>query len=236
MSGKLPTVGQPRARISRRYRAFSADEMRAFFAAIPTTTEIGLRDRAIFLMYFWTARRRAEVARVVWGDIAWGALIDEQGQAAREGWLYSFQGKGHGDEDSVAELPGPAKAALDAYLIASKRLDSMRPDSPLFVAIGQGGYYTRGGPGKGEQPLSTESVARRLKHYVRQAGLDSKRLSIHSWRHTAAQQRYLVDPNVQRIRRLLQHESLATTTLYLDGLMATADPAARLLEDQFGAL
>src|SRR5436305_13490190 len=54
-TGQLPTVGFPYLAPDITYRAMSADELTRFFAVIPHDTIIGLRDRALFLAYFWTA-------------------------------------------------------------------------------------------------------------------------------------------------------------------------------------
>ncbi|MBO0790565.1 MAG: site-specific integrase, partial [Ktedonobacteraceae bacterium] len=58
-----PTLGLRHRKPDREYRAFSDEELDRFFEVIPTDTVKGLRDRAIFLLYFWTARRREEIAR-----------------------------------------------------------------------------------------------------------------------------------------------------------------------------
>jgi hypothetical protein len=78
----------------------------------------GLRDRAIFLLYFWTARRREEIARLHWGDIEQATIVDEFG-GRKQGWRYRFYGKVKGGQQDMAELPMPAKIAIDRYLRAA---------------------------------------------------------------------------------------------------------------------
>jgi len=231
-----PTLGLRHARPDRSYRAFSDEELDRFFGVIPTDTVKGLRDRAIFLLYFWTARRREEIARLRWGDIEQGTIVDESGRR-RHGWRYRFRGKGKRGEEDIAELPEPAKIAIDRYLAAARRLMTIQPGDPLFVAIGpeQGG----GKPGvtlppDDHTPLTSHAIAHALKTYAQQAGVDEKRLSIHSWRHTAALQRYAAGEDVRSLQRLLRHSNIATTDIYVRGLVGTADPGARLLEDRFG--
>jgi len=139
----------------------------------------------------------------------------------------------------MAELPVPAKQAIDLYLVAARRIKSMRSGDPLFVAIGavQGG----GKPGvtlppDDHPPLTSRAIAYALKQYARQAGIDAQRLSIHSWRHTSAQQRYQAGEDVRSLQRLLRHSNIATTDIYIRGLMGTADPGASLLEGRFAHL
>lgn len=233
-----PTLGLRHKRPDRSYRAFSDEELDRFFDVIPTDTVKGLRDRAIFLLYFWTARRREEIARLRWGDIEQTTFVEAQGQR-RQGWRYRFYGKGkHGEED-MAELPVPAKQAIDRYLIAARRMKTMQPDDPLFVAIGpeQGGGK-RGVtlPSDDHTSLTSHAIAHALKQYARQAGIEEGRLSIHSWRHTAAHQRYQAGEDVRSLQRLLRHSNIATTDIYIRGLVGTADPGASLLEERFSHL
>ena len=76
----------------------------------------------------------------------------------------------------------------------------------------------------------------RVVMYARQAVIDAARLSIHSWRHTAAHQRYQAGEDVRSLQRLLRHSNIATTDTYIRGLTGTADPGASLLEKRFAHL
>jgi len=230
-----PTLGIRQGRPDRVYRALSDEELDRFFAVIPTDTIKGLRDRAIFLLYFWTARRREEIARLRWGDIEHGVIV-EPGGRRRQGWRYHFHGKGKGGQEDIAELPGPAKVAIDRYLVAARRMQTITPDDPLFVAIGPeqgGGKRGVSLPRDERTPLTSHAIAYALKTYAKLAGIDAQRLSIHSLRHTAATQRYAAGSDVREIQHLLRHSNIATTDIYLRELMGSADPGAQLLEDRF---
>lgn len=233
-----PTLGLRHNKPDRTYRAFSDEELDRFFEVIPTETVKGLRDRAIFLLYFWTARRREEIARLRWGDIEQTTFVDERG-GRRQGWRYRFYGKGKGSQQDWAELPGPAKQAIDRYLVAARRMKAIHSDDPLFLAIGpeQGGGK-RGVtlPMDDRTPLTSRAIAHALKQYARLASIDVQKLSIHSWRHTAAQQRYQAGEDVRSLQRLLRHGNIATTDIYIRGLIGTADPGAGLLEGRFAHL
>lgn len=229
-----PTTGLHYSKSRRVYRYMSAEELERFFAVIPSD-ERGLRDRALFLFYFWTARRREEIARLTWGDISQGVIVSEDGKTRRVGWLYRFYGKGQGEREDVAELPGPAKAALDRYLLASGRMATMRAESPLFTHVDNAGLPLRL-QGAGERRLSGGAIRRRLKIYAKRAGLDTSRITVHSLRHTAARQRYQAGEDLRSISRLLRHASLGTTDVYLQQLVGTEDTGASLLEQQWGHL
>src|SRR6266704_1261884 len=112
-----PATGIRHGTPERSYQTLSYEEFERFFEVIPRDTVMGLRDRAIFLTYFWTARRRSEIARLTWGDIERAMIIEADG-ARRMGWIYTFRSKGHGREDDVAELPAPAMEAIGRYLVS----------------------------------------------------------------------------------------------------------------------
>ena len=124
-------------------------------------------------------------------------------------------------------------------MAAARRLKTIQLEDPLFVAVGpeQGG----GKPGvtlppDDHTPLTSHAIAHALKTYAQLAGIDARRLSIHSWRHTAALQRYAAGEDVRSLQRLLRHSNIATTDIYVRGLVGTADPGASLLEDRFAHL
>lgn len=222
-----PTAGLEFRKVPRRYRALSLDELTRLFAVISHDTVKGLRDRAILLMYLYTARRRSEIADLRWGDLEEGILVDKRG-LRRDGWLYHFRGKGRKGIDDIMELPRSAKEALDRYLEAAQRKAIMRPDSPLFTSDYR--------PSRRECPLSGDSIAAMFKTYIRRAGLDSSRITLHSLRHTATQIRYGAGEDILSLQNLLRHESLETTRRYLEGLMGAADEGARLIEEKIGTL
>ncbi len=216
------------------YSAFTHEELDRFFAAIPADTVKGLRDRAIFLTYFWTARRREEIARLRWGDIDRGVIVDEQGKR-RECWRYRFTSKGRSTEQQLAELPEPAKAAIDRYLIAAGRMRAISANDAIFLPLPS----PRGGGSQSKHPgkhLSGNSIAVMFKAYAQAAGLDADRLHVHSFRHTSAQVRYAAGQDILSLKELLQHESLDTTYRYIRKLNGIADPTAQLLTAQYAHL
>jgi integrase/recombinase XerD len=224
-----PTTGFTYGKPERHYRAFSYNEMEKFFEVIPSDTVQGLRDRAVFLLYFWSARRRSEIARLTWGDLEQTIFLEDGTQ--RVGWLYRFYGKGRSTQQDSAEMPEPAMLALLHYLDQSGRLTAMMPDSPLFLSLPprHGGNYRNVG-----KALSGHAMNEQLKYYARLAGLDASRLSIHSWRHTAALQRHVAGQDILEIMRLLRHSSLRMTQEYLHILSGEANSGAKLLRERFG--
>jgi integrase len=223
-----PATGIRHGTPERTFQTLSYEEFERFFEVIPRDTVMGLRDRAIFLMYFWSARRRSEIARLTWGDIERAVIIEANG-TRRMGWIYTFRSKGHGREDDVAELPAPAMEAISRYLVAEGRQAAIKPEDPLFLAIGR---LPSGNVRPGEvRQLSARGIVNRLKVYAARAGLD---FSLHVFRHTAARQRYEAGEGVVEIQRLLRHTSLDHTYRYLETMAGTSDSGAKLLEAKYG--
>jgi len=225
-----PTLGIKLSKVAHEFRrrAFTASDLARFFAAIPTDTLHGIRDRAIFLTYFLTARRREEIIRLRYEDIYDGVVIDENG-TSRSAHLYRFIGKGKAGAYDEAELPDMAYRAIMRYLDVSGRLRTIEPDDFLFTSIGRW-------PTSPVDPFShvpSHVIYRVMKKYARAAGLDYRRLAIHSFRHSSARERYLLQRDPRAIQQVLRHASLQTTSIYLDELVSHGDSAARLLEEKF---
>ncbi len=231
LPGAAPVRGFRYLKPSVRYRALSASELERFFAVIPDTLA-GARDRALFLVYFWTARRHAEIARLCWRDIEPATIIDSD-EAAHEGHIYRYIGKGHAREIKTKELPAPAYSAIVAFLTRAKRLDTIQPQEPIFCSV----YPGRGRARRDRVPLAPSHICARFKCYIKAAGLDdSRKLTIHSLRHTASRERYSVGEDVVAIQNLLDHSSLQTTSIYLQNLTVVADKWVSRLEGKFARL
>ncbi len=230
LQSKPPTYGirYLRARSTPHY--MNASELETFFSVIPANTVRGLRDRAIFLTYFWTGRRRSEIARLVWHDIEQTIIVEQDG-TRRPGYIYRYITKGKSREIQTAELPTPAWQAILSYLNASNRLDIMQSTSPLFAAM----------PGIGRRnvnandPITGNYINELFKQYAAKAGL-SPLLSLHSLRHTAAHERYLAGEDILSLMTYLGHASLDMTRRYLVGLTGLANSGAHLLYERFGHL
>ncbi len=230
-----PTTGMSyvkRQRIGRK-RAFSEEELRAFFEAIPDSV-LGSRDYAIFLAYFLTGKRREELVRLRYGDIEpW--VFSEQGKS-RQGYRFRYYGKGKGQEPQYQELPKMAYQAIMAYLKRSGRLATIKPGDPLFVPVGYGfhGAMTYTGSNK---PLYSSTVAYNFKRYLYAAGLGhDRRLTLHSLRHTAAVMHYRARPDIMLLQKFLGHASVATSQFYIEDLFGIEDPVALIIEKQFSSL
>jgi site-specific recombinase XerD len=223
--GRSPAFGIQYLKTGSSPKGLTADELSQFFSIIPSNSIKGLRDRALFLVFFWTGRRRSEIARLRWRDIEHTILVQPDGNRY-PGVVYSYVAKGKSRETQRAELPAPAWTAINRYLQAAGRLATIQPSDALFVS-------TR--PDQHNRALTGDYFNALMKHYCKLAGLSPK-YSLHSLRHSAARLRYEAGSSIQDIQQYLGHSSLATTDVYLKRLSGVADVGAKLLESRFGNL
>jgi integrase len=230
MSRLPPTAGlKPPQRERPKPKYLTSDELRRFFAAIPRDTIIGKRNFAIFSVYFFTARRRAEIVRLRWGDISESIIIEHE--TRRSGYVYRFTSKGKSRQADSEELPEPAYNAIIAYLQESGRLASIQDLDPIFIAhhVGRNSIDVH-------RPIAAQTVYLTCKRIARKAGIPVERVSPHSFRHTSSRMRYENSPDVRAIQKILRHQSISTTDTYLRELTTASDQGAIRLGEMFGDL
>ena len=175
----------------------SAEEARALLAAIDRSTARGLRDFALLAGYLLLGRRNSE-----WRGVRWGDLENRGAQ----GWQYRWSGKGK--QDQRADLPAPVIAAVCAALYAAGR--ALGPED--FVFEGQAG-----------RPIDASTARAIVKRSARLAGLDPRRVRVHTLRHTAAMLRKQAGCGLEEIMAQLGHSTLAITQIYLHSLEGRKD-------------
>jgi integrase len=211
----------------------SLPEVQKLFAAIDTSTVQGARDHCIFTFLLYTCRRREEICRLRWGDIERGLIMGENGDS-HVGYLYRYTGKGDGGSIKTMELPEVCYTTLERYLVASGCLASIRAEDPLFIAVGsKNGGGRRRGPGL---PMDSDTIASSLKQIVKKAGLDPKRISLHSFRHTGIQLRLSTGQEMMSVMRISGHKSLDVFYGYAKRLMGTADSHSKRLEEKLSSI
>jgi len=220
----IPTQGIRYLKPDAPYRSMNTDELKRFFAAIPGDTIKGKRDYALFATYFWTARRRNEIAAIRWRDIE-PAIIVERDGTRRTGHVYRYRPKGKHRQIKTKELPPRAWQLIERYLESSGRLFTIQPDDFIFISTK---------PGQAGKPLHDDYINTLFKQYAIAANLDVNRLSLHSLRHGAAHERQQAGQDILLIKDLLDHERLDTTFRYLQRIGGVADPGAKLLEARYG--
>lgn len=163
---------------------------------IDKTTLKGLRDYAIISLMLTTGLRTVEVTR---------ANIDDLRTVADFTVLY-IQGKGHNDKNEYVKVPEQVESAIREYLSAR---GSVEDNEPLFSSIA----HRNGG-----ERMTTRSVSRIAKDNMICADLNSKRLTAHSLRHTAATLNLLNGGTPEETMQLLRHSNINTTLIYSHAL------------------
>lgn len=114
------------------------------------------------------------------------------------------QGKGRDEKAEYVKLPEQVYNALDKYI--KSRTDSC---NALFVSESNRSIGGR---------MPTRSIRYIVKHYFRDNGLNSDRLSSHSLRHTSATLALICGSTIQEVQQMLRHQKLDTTLIYAHNL------------------
>ena len=151
------------------------------------------RERAILLVFLLTGLRRQELINLDVPD------FDPTGQVLRIR-------HGKGGKDRLLPVSPAQEAALRTYLAQRPKTQSVA----LF--LNQTG--TR---------LHVSSLQRMTRRWFRDAGLEGKQYTIHSFRHSFATQALRAGVDLRTLQELMGHEDLATTAGYLH-----TDPSGRM--------
>lgn len=171
----------------------------------------GLRDFAIFNLLARTGLRTIEISR---------ARIEHLRQESGEAVLW-IQGKGRAEADEFVLLTDEALRPVRQYLSARAKLQGQPADSaPLFSSCSNR---------NDGQPLTTRSISRIAKDAMRQAGIDDKRLTAHSLRHTAITLAIKGGASLQQAQAMARHSDPRTTMIYFHNLDRIAQGAERYI-------
>ncbi len=158
----------------------------------PNNTEQALRDRAILSVMLTTGLRTVSIINADYGDIR------TIGDCTV---LYSL-GKGHSEKNVFVKLTAPVEHALRRYLSIR---GEVKDSDPLFASVSN---RDKGGR------LTTKSIRRMVKSRLKKIGLNSRRVSAHSLRHTTATLCLQSGSSLSEVQQLLDHASISTTTAY----------------------
>lgn len=174
----------------------SAEAEAKLLAAVSGTTEKALRDRAILLIMLTAALRTIEFARADIGDFAYFG-----GEC-----FLRVQGKGHSAKDQLVKINSRVKLTIDEYLKARASAGGdVSETAPLFVSTARCNRGAR---------ISTQVISKMVKANLRAIGIDSRRVTAHSLRATAATQMLLNGASLEQVQEVLRHASISTTMIY----------------------
>ena len=115
-----------------------------------------------------------------------------------------FRSKGREEADEYVKLADHVQTLLKAYL------STYRPNAKADEALFTGTSNRNKG-----QPMETRSIGRIIKTCFKDVGLDSKRLTSHSLRHSTATLNLINGGSLEETQQLLRHSSINTTMIYL---------------------
>lgn len=171
------------------------------------------RDFALVNLLIRVGLRSVEVTRGRLGDLR------NRGDQT----ILLVQGKGRVEKDALVVLTDATLGPIYDYL-AARRCEGREvvgEDSPLFASLSNKPY------GK---PLSTRSIRQIAKEALRAAGLDSERLTTHSFRHSAVTFALLGGASLQQAQALARHTNLTTTMVYAHNVDRVSQAPERFVD------
>jgi site-specific recombinase XerD len=145
-----------------------------------------LRDKLIITMLFYTGVRRAELLNLSWNDLN----LEISTLTVRSG---------KGNKDRIIPIHKSLMFLIDSYLTMRLPLKN----NALFI-------------GECGKKLSKNSFTFMLKMYLSLSGLAKKGYSAHSFRHSFATHLIESGADIFKVQRLLGHQSLDTTKVYIN--------------------
>jgi integrase/recombinase XerC len=170
----------------------SREEVDRLFAQPDPATFLGFRDRCIMELFYSSGLRISELVGLNRVDF--------------DGANFTLRVKGKGKKERVIPITKNAATWITSYLTHPERfLDSdIHQSEKNHEAI----FLNKWG-----KRLTTRSVDRSFKHYLKLSGLAAK-ATPHTIRHTIATHWLENGMDLKTIQTLLGHSSLATTTIY----------------------
>ncbi len=179
-------------RVKRKQVTFlSYEELMRIMEEPDTSSEQGLRDRAILELLFSSGLRVSELVNLD---------RDHINMKRRE-----FMVRGKGQKDRPVFISKTAANWVQDYL--DKRTDNSRP---LFIRYSGAQELTQGG---NFMRLTARSIQRQVGRYAKLAGI-TKKVSPHTLRHSFATDLLMNGADLRSVQSLLGHENISTTQIY----------------------
>ncbi|MCR5171211.1 MAG: site-specific integrase [Desulfovibrio sp.] len=215
-------ISGPRRTAGYRRDDLSISQIRDLLASVQGDGELERRDRALLRLMSRCGLRTIEIER---------ADVEDIRILAGQPVLF-IQGKGRFEKSEYVKLPPSVDRALREYL--ADRTVRKEPDGriPLFSSLSDRNLGCR---------LGRSTIRHMVKARMRSIGLDSKRLSAHSLRHSCATTVLRAGVPLADVQAVLRHRSASTTMLYahaiererncteniVDGVMEGTAPAEK---------
>lgn len=179
-------------KVSRRQVTFlHYDEVEQILEKIDTSTDTGLRDRAIIELLFSSGLRISELVNL---------NRDHINTVRRE-----FMVRGKGQKDRPVFISESASLHVENYL--QIRTDTL---PPLFLSYSRNIEPTMSGD---YRRLGARSIQRVINKYTKLAGI-TKHVSPHTMRHSFATDLLMNGADIRSVQAMLGHSSISTTQVY----------------------
>ncbi len=166
-------------------------EIERMLDQIDTSTEVGMRDRAIIELLFSSGLRVSELVNL---------NKDHINTKRRE-----FMVRGKGQKDRPIFISERAAKRVDEYL--AKRTDTL---VPLFLSYSR---HTVPDTTGNFRRLTARSIQRIINTYTRLAGI-TKHVSPHTMRHSFATDLLINGADLRSVQSMLGHSNISTTQIY----------------------
>jgi site-specific recombinase XerD len=167
------------------------DEIGRLLDQIDTSSEVGLRDRALIELLFSSGLRISELVNL---------NRDHINTKRRE-----FMVRGKGQKDRPIFVSESAANHVDNYLAV--RNDNL---PPLFLSYSRNNVSSTGGD---YRRLTARSVQRIISLYAQLAGI-TKHVSPHTMRHSFATDLLMNGADLRSVQSMLGHSNISTTQIY----------------------
>lgn len=167
------------------------DEVERLIDTIDTSSDTGLRDRALVELLFSSGLRVSELVNL---------NRDHVNTKRRE-----FMVRGKGQKDRPIFISESAAVHIEAYLAV--RIDNL---PPLFLSYSRNNTVDNTGD---YRRLTARSVQRIVTRYARLAGI-TKHVSPHTMRHSYATDLLMNGADLRSVQAMLGHSNISTTQVY----------------------
>jgi site-specific recombinase XerD len=186
-------------------KVLSEDELRALLAQETATSATGLRNKALLVLMATSGLRVSEALGLRPAD-----LEREKGEVVAVKLPETKAGV-----TQKAGVNPEAAALIDRWLERRKAL-GINGRSPVFCTVTEGAAtgFATGGEVRPGQPLSRQYIYKLVKSLAERAGIEGKRVSPHSLRHTFGTLLARTKPGAV-VQKALRHATPDVTNLYV---------------------
>ena len=194
-------VKSPKLDKGHKHDYLTSDQSKELLATCdePDNREQSLRDRAILSVMLTTGLRTISIVNADYGDIS----------KIGDTTVMFYLGKGHTEKGTYVKLTAPVERAIRQYLSVRGERGEVKENEPLFTSTSNRNKNGR---------LTTKAIRMMIKERLKKIGINNRRVSAHSLRHTTATLCLQSGISLSDVQLLLDHSSIAVTQIYAHSL------------------